>query len=333
MLRAVRLDAERVCLRPLEARDLHDFMRLRASPEIARYTVRPVTTDEAVVQAHLDEIRAGVATGEFFQWGITVRGEDRVIGTVSIFELDQEQGRAELGYVLHPERWGHGLAEEAVRRAIRFAFEELKLRRLEADVDPRNTPSLALMDRLGFEREGYFRERWNVGGEIQDSILFGLLASRWVQGLPPPSPVRPMRAKDRARVLEMLAIQLSEHGITASPEAQASAVDGVFARADRGVFLVLDLGAGPIGFAYLAFTWTLETGGRTAWLEELWIEPAHREQGHGTRLLEAAIAEAKARGAQAMDLEIEAGHERVEHLYRRAGFGALRRSRWQRRGL
>ena len=69
--------------------------------------------------------------------------------------------------------------QEALTALVRFAFGELKLRRIEADVDPRNAASLKSLDRLGFKQEGLLRERWNVAGEIQDTLFFGLLAHEW----------------------------------------------------------------------------------------------------------------------------------------------------------
>ena len=53
--------------------------------------------------------------------------------------------------------------------------DQMQLRRIEADVDPRNGASLRLVERLGFQREGYARERWLVAGELQDAVLLGLL--------------------------------------------------------------------------------------------------------------------------------------------------------------
>ena len=50
---------------------------------------------------------------------------------------------------------------------------------IEADVDPRNSASIRTVERLGFEREGYLRERWQVNGEIQDALFFGLLRPDW----------------------------------------------------------------------------------------------------------------------------------------------------------
>jgi len=72
-----------------------------------------------------------------------------------------------------------------------FAFGELRLHRLEADVDPRNLPSLRVLDRLGFTREGVLRERWLVAGETQDSLICGLLARDYVAGTAAAAAVTP----------------------------------------------------------------------------------------------------------------------------------------------
>ena len=69
---------------------------------------------------------------------------------------------------------------EAVSALIDFAFAGLSLNRLEADIDPRNTTSASSLEKLGFQREGYLRERWIVGTEISDSALYGLLARDWL---------------------------------------------------------------------------------------------------------------------------------------------------------
>ena len=59
------------------------------------------------------------------------------------------------------------------------AFGSLDLRRLEADVDPRNHRCIQLLDRLGFQREGLQRQRYLLNGEVQDAVMYGLLSSEW----------------------------------------------------------------------------------------------------------------------------------------------------------
>jgi RimJ/RimL family protein N-acetyltransferase len=70
---------------------------------------------------------------------------------------------------------------EALRAFISHAFTGMNLSRLEADTDPRNEPSLQLLGSLGFVKEGHFRERWVVDGEVSDSAMFGLLRREWSQ--------------------------------------------------------------------------------------------------------------------------------------------------------
>ena len=74
---------------------------------------------------------------------------------------------------------GLRLAIEAVRCALDFGFGTIGLERIEADVDPRNLASCRLAERVGFQREGLLRDRWRVGGEFADSILYGLLRGEY----------------------------------------------------------------------------------------------------------------------------------------------------------
>jgi ribosomal-protein-alanine N-acetyltransferase len=64
---------------------------------------------------------------------------------------------------------------EALQALLDFGFGELDLNRIEADIDPRNSASARTLERLGFTKEGYLRERWIVGEEVSDTALYGLL--------------------------------------------------------------------------------------------------------------------------------------------------------------
>jgi GNAT superfamily N-acetyltransferase len=135
---------------------------------------------------------------------------------------------------------------------------------------------------------------------------------------------------DRDAVLALLVAQLREHDID-TPEAEvAHAVDGMLGHPGRGRILVATVGGPPIGVAWLSSTWTLEHGGRSMWLEELYVEPARRGQGIGTRLLREALRVATGIGAIAVDLEVETSHERAARLYAREGFRRHDRTRWVR---
>jgi GNAT superfamily N-acetyltransferase len=143
--------------------------------------------------------------------------------------------------------------------------------------------------------------------------------------------IRAARPSDREALVRLLVAQLRDHAVaTATPEIERG-VDGLLAQPALGRFLVAERAGEVVGLAALSFLWTLEHGGRAAWLDELYVEPSLREGGIGTALARAAIELARAEGALAMDLEIEQGHERVATLYRREGFRAHARTRYVKR--
>jgi len=103
-----------------------------------------------------------------------------LIGTCTLSDISSAQGRAEVGFAIASESWGNGYGREAMNTLITHAFSELGLRRLEADVDPHNARCLKSLEALGFKREGYLRQRWLVAGELQDSVMLGLLKSEYL---------------------------------------------------------------------------------------------------------------------------------------------------------
>jgi ribosomal-protein-alanine N-acetyltransferase len=173
------IEAPRVRLRWLEERDLEAMYAVFSDTRAMRFWSSPALTERQQIVGYLARIQEGFRARTLFQWGVERKEDARIIGTTTLFNLDSGNARAEIGYILGSEHWGKGYMLEAQTALVRFAFEELKLRRIEADVDPRNAASVRSLDRLGFKREGLLRERWNVAGEIQDTAFFGLLAHEW----------------------------------------------------------------------------------------------------------------------------------------------------------
>lgn len=169
------LSGTRVLLRSLRDRDADDIHAIFSDPETTRFWNTTAMQSKAEARRLIREIREEQAQGLLWEWGLTLGQEDRVIGTCALFHLDRDNRRAEVGFALGRPWWGRGLMREGLGVLIDFCFEELDLRRLEADVDPRNAASIGLLERFGFRREGLLRERWNVGGELQDTVIYGLL--------------------------------------------------------------------------------------------------------------------------------------------------------------
>lgn len=173
------LEASRIRLRGFRDADFENFHALHADPRVMRYWSFPAWTERSQARARFADAMSGRHADDKLCWVITQNNHDRLIGGVTLFSIDRTQGRAEIGYALHCDHWGRGLAHEALRLALAHAFDALELRRLEADIDPRNSASCALAERMGFVREGLLRERWCVADELQDSAVYGLLARDW----------------------------------------------------------------------------------------------------------------------------------------------------------
>ncbi len=175
------IKAERVLLRRITDEDLDALFTVFSDPQVMRYWSTPPLVDMNAARELLSEIHDSARQGTFLKWGIARISDNLLIGTATIYNLDLSNGRAEIGYALGREHWGHGYMNETLNALLGYAFEELNLRRLEADVDPRNAASIRSLERLGFKKEGFLRERWHIAGEIQDALFFGLIKREWVR--------------------------------------------------------------------------------------------------------------------------------------------------------
>lgn len=179
------LATARLRLREVASTDAPALYAVHSDPQVMRYWSYPAWTDIAQAEAKVAEIARQRAQDPVLVWAVAEPADDRLIGTIALFALNQAQGRAEIGYSLASAWHGRGLASEAVAAVLGHAFDGLGLRRVEADVDPRNQPSRRLVERLGFREEGLLRERWWVDGETADTVLYGLLARQFQRPVPP----------------------------------------------------------------------------------------------------------------------------------------------------
>ena len=180
--RLPQLRGARVQLRAQRSGDVPALFAIHSDPVVMRYWSFPPWQRVEQAQEMFKKNDRGRRSGEFLPWAIALNadverdGNDALIGTCSLFALDTTHRRAMIGNALARAHWGRGYAQEALRLALEHAFSALALNRVEADVDPRNTASILLLERIGFAREGVLRERWRVGDDVQDSAIYGLLA-------------------------------------------------------------------------------------------------------------------------------------------------------------
>lgn len=139
------------------------------------------------------------------------------------------------------------------------------------------------------------------------------------------------RPKDLTGLLDLMQKQFIEHEIEFDHDQLETAIIHLLIHEELGFALVAKDGDQVVGVAVIPFAWTLEHGGKSAWLDELYVLSGYRNSGIGMLLIERMMKEAKKAGCLAVDLEVAEEHRRAEALYKRMGFEKLARSRWVRR--
>ena len=173
------LPTERLRLRPLGHADAAALFAIFSDPRVMRYWSTPPWSGSEQARTFVEHDIEAMRAGDYLRLGLERRGDLQLIGQCTLFDPKRSSRRAELGYALDARAWGHGYMHEALCALLDHGFAEMKLNRVEADIDPRNAASARSLERLGFVREGLLRERWIVEGAVSDSALYGLLARDW----------------------------------------------------------------------------------------------------------------------------------------------------------
>ena len=174
------LKTERLLLREVDPADARDLLVFRGDPEVQRFNSRPIT-DISEILTVIDTLRKWYLAQKSIHWGVTRHDDQRVIGLFSLHGLNRFHQRGAIGYDLAREFWGQGIASEAARAVVGFAFEHLSLNRLEAVTISDNYRSVVLLERLGFKHEGTRREHsLEDDGLFHSSAIYGLLRREYL---------------------------------------------------------------------------------------------------------------------------------------------------------
>jgi RimJ/RimL family protein N-acetyltransferase len=174
------IKTERLLLRPYRAEDLDAFCAVHAFPDVVRYLYFDSPTRETargMLEKHAQRVEIQ-REGDKLMLALELLG-GAVIGDVSLTWLSEAHRQGEIGFVLHPDHQGKGLAWEAAEAMLRLGSEDLGLHRILGRLDARNAASAKLLERLGMRREAHVVENEFVKGEWTDELLYGLLAREW----------------------------------------------------------------------------------------------------------------------------------------------------------
>ena len=172
------LSTARLRLRQFRAEDADAMHACFGDAETMRFWNQPVHTrridTERAVRNFVE------CTPSYYRfWAVADVGTDDCIGLVNYHDGHIRSKRVSIGYMIAPERQRQGIGAEAVSAMLDFCFGALGLHRAQAFVHPENLASIALVERLGFQREGLLREHLRVGEAWRDDFVYGLLVSEW----------------------------------------------------------------------------------------------------------------------------------------------------------
>ena len=177
-------DTERMRLRPFTLDDYEEFADLHGRDDVTRYLPWE-TRDAAAAKEALQRLRDKTRL-EQDDDVVTLAGFDRasgrLVGQFVLFLRSVEHRGGEVGYLLHPDFQGRGLATEGARAILQIGFESLGLHRMIARIDARNTASAAVLTRLGMRLEAHLVKNEWFKGEWADEQVFAILAEEWASG-------------------------------------------------------------------------------------------------------------------------------------------------------
>lgn len=178
------LETDRLLLSMLKQEDAHGIFQLRTNEVVNRYIDRPAYLHLKEAENFIQTIRDQVQKNEVIYWGLHLKGHPEVIGTLCLWNISLVNRRAEIGYELHPNYHRKGIMQEALHKALNYAFRSLKFHSIEAHVYPDNTSSIKLLKNNHFRQEALFKENSLRNNQFVDSAIYGLLRKEWINNNP-----------------------------------------------------------------------------------------------------------------------------------------------------
>ena len=175
----VQMETERVLIRLVAEGDSSCLYKIYSDHKAMEYWSCLPFDDEYQASELIRSAITSFDSGTSLLLAVILKESDELIGTLSLFNIHEGSKRAEVGYILSSLFWRKGLMAESFKALIEFCFERLKLNRLEADIDPDNRASSALLRKFGFKVEGLLKERWIIDGNVTDSEIYGLVQGNY----------------------------------------------------------------------------------------------------------------------------------------------------------
>jgi len=176
-----QLETTRLILRACLATDAQLIMDLRSDPRVLSYMDTAAFTSIDQAQKFVDQKIEDWKNAKGISWVITLKADKSAIGDITYWRIMAKDHRAEIGYSLKPEYWQKGYMTEALTTILQWGFQTLGLHSVLADINPHNSASRNLLQKVGFEKEGYLKENYYFNGQYLDSEIYGLTEKKFIK--------------------------------------------------------------------------------------------------------------------------------------------------------
>ena len=169
------LYTDHLILRQINKNDSAALLKLRSDKRVMQFIDRPFMTSEDEALDFIKKIDESLKNNYGITWGIFLKNNTELVGTIGFWRIINEHYRAEIGYMLSPGLHGKGVMQEAIKKVLEYGFKIMNLHSIEANVNPGNIASVKLLEKNGFIKEAFFKENYYYNGKFLDSTIYSLL--------------------------------------------------------------------------------------------------------------------------------------------------------------
>jgi RimJ/RimL family protein N-acetyltransferase len=173
-------ETERLVLREIDEDDFDAIHGYASDPEVVQYVPWGPNTEEDTHDFIARTMTSAAAEPRLeYVFGVELREEPGMLGTVGLYLRPADPDQAMLGYAYGSPAWGRGIATEAALAVVELGFDVLGLRRIWASCDPDNTASRRVLEKVGMTIEGLLRADMIIRGDVRDNLVWGILEPEW----------------------------------------------------------------------------------------------------------------------------------------------------------